>query len=217
MDIERARFNMIEQQIRPWEVLDPRVLNLLSEIPREAFVPEEYRHLAFSDIQIPIGHGEVMMQPKVEARLVQALALRRQDRVLEVGTGSGFVTALLARLALQVISVEINPPFTAQASKRLAEQGLSNITLETGDGSAGWDRRAPYDAILLTGSVPVLPDAFLQQVAPDGRLVAIVGRLPVMEAVLHERIGDSGWRTTSLFDTALPPLRGADTRQAFVF
>ena len=217
MDIELARFNMIEQQIRPWEVLDSRVLELLHVVHRENFVPQSYRQMAFADMNIPLGDGEVMMQPKTEGRLLQELAPRKTDTVLEIGTGSGHLTALLAALSKHVYSVEINPRLYASAQKTLADNGVENITLEMGDAAQGWNKHEPYNAIIVTGSLPMLPPGLQQSLAPDGRLVVIVGQQPIMEALLIERIGDAGWNTRSLFDTSLPPLVNAEAPPAFVF
>lgn len=217
MDLEQARSNMIEQQIRTWDVLDQRILETLARVKREDFVPVNFRELAFADMNIPLGDGEVMMQPKVEARLLQALDPRPGERVLEVGTGSGHLTALLASLAGEVFSVEINPNFAESARHKLAAGGWSNVTVEVGDASRGWPQHEPYDAIVLTGSVAAIGDAFRRSLAPGGRLVAIVGRPPVMEAVLLQRMHGDGWYRRSLFDTSLPPLRNAEPEPAFVF
>jgi len=217
MNTELARHNMIEQQIRPWDVLDPRVLDLLRQLPREEFVPDALRHLAFVDMNLPLGHGEVMMSPKMEARLLQALELTPKARVLEVGTGSGYFTALLARLAGQVYSVDIEPAFAQQARARLASHGITNVEVECGDAARGWDAHGPYDAIVLTGSVPVLPEGHRRALAIGARLCAVVGTAPVMEAVIVQRTGPDGWRTTSLFETELPPLRNAEAPARFVF
>lgn len=216
MDIEQARFNMIEQQIRPWDVLDTAVLDVLRKVPRETFVPEEYRSLAFADVKLPIGHGEVMMEPKVEARMVQELELGGGEKVLEVGTGSGYVTALLARMAASVVSVEIYKDLSNRAAERLAALGAGNVILESGDASKGWPSAGGFDAILLTGSVPEVPTAFIEALKPGGRLVAIVGTEPVMEAVRLTRQGDGVVRT-SLFDTLLAPLVNAAAPREFVF
>ena len=217
MDFELARFNMVEQQIRPWEVLDPRVLELLGRVRREEFVPPQYRALAFADMEIPLGHGETMLAPKLEARMLQELALRPGDRVLEVGTGSGYVTALLASLAARVHSVDIVAEFTSAAGARLEQHGIRNVTLETGDAARGWDRHAPYDAILLTGSVPVLPDAFTKSLLPGGRLIAVVGKPPVMEARLVTCATAGAFCTTGLFETCIAPLKNAPQPGKFVF
>jgi protein-L-isoaspartate(D-aspartate) O-methyltransferase len=217
MNLEQARFNMVEQQIRPWEVLDQAVLDLLYAVPREDFVPPAFRNLAFADMEIPIGEGERMMAPKIEARLVQELALRKTDRVLEVGTGSGYLTALLARCAAHVTSLEIRPGLAAFGRENLARHGADNVTLEAGDGSRGDARRAPYDAIVLTGSTPVLPAALREQLAPGGRLFAVVGEPPVMVARLITCTAPGAYGTVSLFDTVLAPLVNAEQPPRFSF
>ena len=217
MDFERARFNMVEQQIRPWDVLDPRVLERLFSMRREDYVPEPYRALAFADMEIPLGHGEKMLQPKLEARLVQDLALKNTDRVLEVGTGSGYMTALLAGLSAHVYSVEIIAEFSASAAVRLQAHGIRNVTLETGDAARGWDRHAPYDAIVLTGSVPLLPESFRRSLSPGGRLIAVVGEPPVMQAQLVTCVSTGVCNTVGLFETCIAPLRNALQPKKFVF
>lgn len=217
MDTETARFNMIEQQIRPWQVIDPRVLNALHEVRREDYVPRHYCNLAFADMHIPLEHGQVMMQPKQEARLLQELALKPEDRVLEIGTGSGHVTALLAHLAGHVETVDIFPDFIESARARLSDHGVTNVTFHEGDAGRGWDSEQTFDAIFLTGSVAALPVGFKNLLASGGRLAAIVGREPVMEAVLVEHPVDQQYRTVSLFDTSLPPLLHAEAEPSFVF
>lgn len=217
MDFERARFNMVEQQIRPWEVLDDAVLGLLFKVKREDYVPAMYRALAFTDMEIPLGHGQSMWTPKLEARLVQELRLKPSDKVLEVGTGSGYVTALLASLAKHVHSVEIVPEFKAEAEARLNAHGFDNITLEAGDAVRGWGSHAPYDAILLTGSVPELPQELIAQLKPGGRLVAIVGEAPVMHARLVRVIEPGVVDTQDLFETVVAPLQNAPAPERFVF
>lgn len=217
MNPEQARFNMIEQQIRTWEVLDARVLELLARMPREQFVPAQYRGLAFADMNIPLGHGEVMMAPKVEARLVQALEVQAADTVLEVGTGSGYLTALLAGLARHVHSVDIYPDFSARAGQTLAARGIRNVMLETGDGVNGWEKHAPYDVIAVTGSLPLFSAHFQEQLKVGGRLFMIVGQAPAMEALLITRLGPREWSRESLFETDIPPLVNAPKPQAFVF
>ena len=217
MDTETARFNMIEQQIRPWEVLDPVVLNALHEVRREEYVPENYRNLAFADMHVPLAHGQVMMQPKQEARLLQELSLKPGDRVLEIGTGSGYVTALLAHLAGQVDTVDIFPDFIEAARNKLASRGVTNVSFVEGDGARGWNSEHLYDAVFLTGSVAELPSAFPELLGDGGRLAAIVGEAPVMEAVLVEHLAGRQYRTTSLFDTSLPPLVHAEAEPSFVF
>jgi len=217
MDLERARFNMVEQQVRPWEVLDQKVLDLLFSIRREEYVPEQYRELAFADMEIPLGHGEKMFPPKIEARLLQDLAVKSNERVLEVGTGSGYMTALLASLGRHVYSVEIVPEFNRSAAVKLAAHGLANVTLEIGDAARGWDKHAPYDVIALTGSLPVLPETFQKSLRPGGRLFAIVGEPPVMEARLITCISAGAYNSIGLFETCIAPLKNALQPERFVF
>jgi len=217
MNIEQARHNMVEQQIRPWDVLDQQVLDLVLRIPREEFVPTEYRSMAFVDMPLPIGHGEVMMEPKLEARMLQTLAVQPGDRVLEVGTGSGYVTALLATLAAEVISIEIEPELLEQARQRLAMHGINNIVLEQGDAAGGWDKAQPYDVIAVTGSLTTLPQGLKENMQVGGRLFAVIGESPIMEAVLVTRINANEWREEVLFETWLPPLKGTERATPFVF
>lgn len=216
-DLEQSRFNMIEQQIRTWEVLDPTVLALLKEVPREKFVPPQYLGLAFADLEIPVGHGQMMLAPKLQARMVQSLNLQKTDRVLEVGTGTGFMTALIAKLAQHVLSVDTVPELTAEAQRNLAALDITNVTLETGDASRGWRGKAPFDAIVLTGSVPLLPEDLQQQLAIGGRLLAIVGEAPVMEATLIRRVSEAAFRSDVLFETSVPMLSGAPQPERFCF
>jgi protein-L-isoaspartate(D-aspartate) O-methyltransferase len=217
MNIEQARFNMVEQQIRPWEVLDQAVLDLLYVVRREDFVPQAYQALAFSDLEIPIGEGETMLQPKVEARILQEVAPGGTDRVLEVGTGSGYMAALLAHRARHIHSVEISPALKRLGEGNLRRAGIVNVTVEQGDAARGWSKHAPYDVIVLTGSTPVLPEAFLAQLAPGGRLFAVVGEAPVMSARLVTAVGGGSFNTVDLFETVLRPLRNALEREKFVF
>lgn len=219
MDFEQARFNMIEQQIRPWEVLDPEVLALLSVVRREDFVPRAHRALAFADLELPLGDkpGQTMLAPKVEARLLQELAVRPTDRVLEVGSGSGYMAALLAARAEYVYTVEIDPALADTARCNLRNAGVGNVTVELGDAARGWAAHAPYDVIVLSGSTPVLPEAFLQQLKVGGRLVAFVGEEPVMEARLITRTAENAYSTINLFETVVAPLAGAQQRDAFEF
>jgi len=217
MDFEQARFNMIEQQVRPWEVLDQAVLDGLSAVPREDFVPPHLRALAFVDMELPLGHGEVMLAPKLEARLVQEAELKAADRVLEVGTGSGYMTALLARLASHVCSVEIVAELSGEARRRLDRRGVANATLEIGDAARGWSAHAPYDAIVVTGSLPVLPESLEQMLAPGGRLVAIVGDAPAMTACRVTRASERAFTRVNLFETCVKALRNAPQPERFVF
>ncbi|MBC7944912.1 MAG: protein-L-isoaspartate O-methyltransferase [Burkholderiales bacterium] len=216
MDFEQARFNMVEQQIRTWQVLDQQVLDLMSTLPREDFVPPALRDLAFADLQIPLGHGAAMMAPKLEARIVQTLEIAAGDRVLEIGTGSGYLTALLARLAKHVYSVEIVPELSESAARKLAAHDIDNVTLEVGDAAQGWIRHAPYDVIVLTGSTGVLT-GIQDTLALGGRLFAIVGTAPAMVARLVTRVTDNAFRTTNLFETCIPPLKNALQPERFIF
>jgi protein-L-isoaspartate(D-aspartate) O-methyltransferase len=216
MNIEQARFNMVEQQVRPWDVLDQRVLDAISDVPREDFVPMAYRNLAFADISIPLGHDQVMMKPIVEGRLLQALMLTRQDTVLEIGTGSGYLTALLARTAKHVDSVDIYEDFVKKAEQRLNGLNINNVSLETGDAIDGWNKFACYDVIVLTGSVPVLEPHFQTQLNDGGCLFAIVGEEPVMQAQLISRVNQDEFNVDVLFETSLSPLVGADESDEFV-
>jgi protein-L-isoaspartate(D-aspartate) O-methyltransferase len=217
MNIEQARFNMIAQQIRPAEVLDERVLTTINETPRENFVPAAYKELAFSDINVPIGYGQIMMTPIMEARLLQALAVQPEDKILEVGTGSGYFTALLASLGGTVLSVEIHPELQQQAQSRLLEHGITNVTLMEGDASHGWDKDTRYDVIAITGSFPILPETFRHQLNVGGRMVVIVGEKPVMEALLITRTDGDQWTTLPLFETDFPALENVEKPSGFVF
>ena len=217
MNLEQARFNMVEQQIRPWEVLDQDVLDLLYVMRREEFVPAEFRALAFSDIEIPLGDGERMWAPKIEARVLQVLGARKNERALEVGTGSGYFTGLLAHCVHHVTSIEINPRLKAIGEQNLQRQGIDNVTVEHGDAAQGWSAHAPYDIIVLTGSTPVLPHAFLAQLKPEGRLFAIVGDTPVMEARLITCVAQGSHRSVNVFETSFPPLRNAPQPKRFSF
>ena len=217
MNLEQARTNMVEQQIRTWEVLDQEVLDLLYVIPREEFVPQQHRALAFSDLELPIGEGERMWQPKLEARVLQELALKKSDRVLEVGTGSGYLTALMAHRAAEVYSVDIRPALAAFGRANLERHGTDNVILEVGDAARGWARHAPYDAIVLTGSTPVLPQPFLDQLAPGGRLFAVVGEAPAMQARLVTSAAPGASSSVDLFETVLRPLANAEQPRRFRF
>lgn len=214
---ETARFNMIEQQIRTWEVLDPTVLQLLNDIPREQFVPAAYQGLAFADLEIPIGHGQLMLSPKLEGRLLQALSIKHSDHVLHVGTGTGYLTALLAKLAKDVVSVEIEPALSVLAAQHLKAQQIQNVTLEVGDAAHGWSQQVPYDVIVFGASSPVEPDNVRQQLAIGGRLLIVLGSAPVMRATLIQRISEHGFREDVLFETCIAPLTNAIQAQPFQF
>ena len=215
MNFELARFNMIQQQIRTWEVLDTRVLDLCAQVHREDFVPSAYRQLAFADTEIPLAHDEVMMTPKVEARLLQALQIQSGESVLEIGTGSGYLTALLGHLAAQVTSVDIHAEFTAAASHALMGAGVNNVRLETGNGAFGWGT-AEYDVIVITGSLPAIGGEWTRQLRAGGRLFAILGDAPIMEATLLTQVAKGQYTTEGLFETVIPPLRGVPIQTKFV-
>jgi len=215
-NMEQARFNMIEQQIRPWDVSDAQVLSLLSAVKREQFVPAGRQSLAFMDMEIPLGFDAYMWQPKLEARVLHELKVQNSERVLEVGTGSGYLTALLSRLAAQVTSVEIVAELSAQAAHNLAAHGFDNIQLEVGDAANSWGS-AQYDVIVLTGSVPVQPAAFQQQLNIGGRLFAIVGDAPAMHAKVITRLANDVFENVTLFETNVAPLQNATQPQRFVF
>ena len=217
MDMERARYNMVEQQIRPWEVLNQDVLDLLFRVRREDFVPPAHQALAFVDMEIPLGHGQAMWTPKLEARVVQELDIRPTDRVLEIGTGSGYLTALLASQAAEVVSVDILPEFTADATRKLRAHGFDNVTLHTADAARDWPDMTGFDAIVLTGSTPLLSEAFLQRLNVGGRLFAITGEAPVMHAQLITRTAPGATRSVTLFETCVAPLVNAPQPAAFVF
>lgn len=217
MNIEQARFNMIEQQIRTWEVLDPQVLDLLFEVKREAFVPPGQRELAFADLEIPLAHGEAMMQPKVEARILQELAIRPDEKVYEVGTGSGYLTALLARRSRHVTSAEIHADLGERAAENLRAAAIHNVTLVQGDSARAPLAESAFDVIVLTGSTPILPQAFLDRLTPTGRLFAVVGDAPVMKALLVRQPVAGSFQQVELFETLLKPLVNAAQPPRFRF
>jgi protein-L-isoaspartate(D-aspartate) O-methyltransferase len=215
-DYEQARFNMIEQQIRPWDVLDARVLDLLSAIKREDFVPPALRTLAFADLELPLPNGTRMWTPKMEARVLQELMVQSSERVLEIGTGSGYLTALLASNAGDVTSVDIDAAIAADARMKLARHGLSNIRIEVGDGARGFGRDT-YDVIVLGGSTPLLPERFFEQLAPGGRIFAVVGERPAMRARLIHSQTPGATVATDLFETVIAPLVNAAAPARFEF
>ncbi|MGB4062683.1 MAG: protein-L-isoaspartate O-methyltransferase [Azonexus sp.] len=217
MNIEQARFNMIEQQIRPWDVLDPQVLDLLFVVKREDFTPPAYRNLAFADMEIPLGDGQMMLAPKIEAKMLQELGLKKTDKVLEIGTGSGYMAALLAARAEHVVSVECRPALVDIAKQNLERAGVTNVTIELGDGANGWSQRGPYDAIVVSGSIPAVPDALLKQLRVGGRLAVVVGEAPVMEAQLITCTADGIYNTVNLFETVIPALDGFVAKESFSF
>ncbi len=208
---------MVEQQIRPWNVIDQQVLDTMSCVERDRFVPEQYRELAFADINIPIGDGQVMLQPKVEARLIQALRLTQTDTVLQIGAGTGHVAALLANLCGQVHAVDIRDQFASLASANLQANGFENVDVFQGDASQGWESDIRYNSIFISGSFIHLPDTFAQSLAVGGRLVCFVGEHPLMDAIEIHRTSESTWNTTYLFETSIPALDNIDQPDRFVF
>jgi protein-L-isoaspartate(D-aspartate) O-methyltransferase len=208
---------MIEQQIRPWDVLDQSVLSLLAVVKREEFVPPEGRALAFVDMEVPLPGGQFMLAPKVEARLLQELQVHKHERVLEVGTGSGYMATLLAHKAQQVTTLEILPELVEFAKANLKRAGVANVRVRQADGSLGLPEEAPFDVILLSGSVAEVPGALLSQLKVGGRLAAIVGQLPIMRAMLYTRRGEHDYETAELFDTVAPRLKGFGEPPKFKF
>jgi len=217
MNIEQARFNMIEQQIRPWNVLDQDVLDLLLVVKREQFVPPEHKALAFVDTEIPLPGGEAMFTPKIEARILQEVQLKKHENVLEIGAGSGYMAALLAHRARHVTSVEIRPELKAMAEANLAQAGIANVTVELGNGAQGWATGAPYDVIVISGALEELPEAFLKQLKVGGRVAAIIGQAPVMTAQVVTRVSETAYDTVKVFETNVKPLADAATHSRFTF
>ncbi|MEO6897949.1 MAG: protein-L-isoaspartate O-methyltransferase [Caldimonas sp.] len=217
MNIEQARFNMIEQQIRTWEVLDQNVLSLLSIVKREDFLPPAYRSMAFVDTQVPLPCGQSMLEPKVEARLLQELGVQRHERVLEIGAGSGYMAALLAHKAQHVTTLEMHPELVRLASANLKRAWVLNAEVVEADASVALPVDGPFDVIVLSGSVAELPRALLAQLKPGGRLVAVVGQLPIMRAVLVTRGQEAGHASVELFDTVAPRLVGFGEPSRFTF
>jgi protein-L-isoaspartate(D-aspartate) O-methyltransferase len=217
MNQNQARFNMVEQQIRTWEVLDKAVLNALMHLQREHFVPADCLELAYADTEIPLSHGQTMLPPRVDARLVNDLALTGTESVLEIGTGSGYLCALLALRARQVLSFEIHADVAQAAQRHLAQAGITNAQVRAQDGAMGAPSDGPFEAIVLGGSVSEVPQALLDQLAMGGRLIAIVGEEPVMQTTLFTRVGSQSWRSQVLWDTLAPPLQGFAQPSAFHF
>ncbi len=212
-----ARFNMIEQQVRTWEVLDPKVLQLLHDVPRENFVPETYKGLAFADIEIPLGFNQSMLSPKLEGRILQTLEIQKTDKILHVGTGSGYFTALLATLAEHVFSLELNAELSAAAAYQLSQQKIKNITLELANGANGFYSQQPFDIIVYTGSSQIEPDNVRQQLKVGGRMFIILGTAPVMEATLIQRVSESAFKVDVLFETVVPALENMPLATGFEF
>lgn len=216
-DHATARFNMIEQQIRTWEVLDPQVLATLNNTPREAFVPEAYRGLAFADIEIPLAHGQQMLSPKIEGRFLQALQLQAKDKVLLIGAGSGYLAALMAQHCAQVTALEIFADLAALATQNLTKQGIQTVQVIELDGHNGYESQAPYDAIVFTASSPVEPEGVRYQLSIGGRMLIVLGQAPVMQATLIQRLAEHSYKQDVLFETCLAEMQHAPQAQAFSF
>jgi protein-L-isoaspartate(D-aspartate) O-methyltransferase len=217
MNIEQARFNMIEQQIRPWNVLDQDVLDLLVVVKREEFVPAGCKNLAFSDTEIPLPGGEAMLTPKLEARLLQEVQLKKHETVLEIGAGSGYMAALLAHKGRSVTTVEILPELKTMAEENLAKAGVTNVKVELGNGAHGWASGAPFDVIVISGALEVLPEVFLKQVKVGGRIAAIIGQAPAMTANIITRVSETAYDTVKVFETNISYLKSAETVSHFEF
>ncbi len=217
MNFAQARHNMVEQQIRTWTVLNLKVLDTIEHFPRENYVPSQYRKVAYADIAIPLAHDQMMLHPKIEAHLLQALEITSEDKILEIGTGSGCVTALLATLGKQVDSVDIYKDFQTEAKKKLSAAKINNVTMVEGDASAGWGKPDEYDVIAITGSLPELPEQFVQALKVGGRLFAIVGEGEIMEAICIKRTFGDKWEKKSLFETYVPALENAAKPAEFIF
>lgn len=217
MNTQAANTNMIKQQLRTGDILEEKILALFEEVPRDSFVPEAFKHLAYSDFQIPLNHEQRMMTPLEEAKILQALSLKGHEVVLEVGTGSGFLTALLSRLSQKVISIDYFSDLTAHARKKLAEHQFDNIELITADASRGWLDEAPYDIVIFTGAMESVSETHRLQVLPGGKLFVIVGTAPVMRGYLHTLGHDEQWQHQFIFDTCLPPLIDKSKVKKFIF
>lgn len=217
MNFEQARFNMVEQQIRPWEVLDFGVLDVLMSVRREEFVPEAYKGVALSEAEIPLGNGSAMLIPVIEGKILQAVQVKASDKVLEVGAGSGYFAALLAAKADWVRTVEIDPALVNMAHDNLKRYGVENVIVEEGDAIRGWPSNAPYDLIVVSGGVPFIPETLLQQIKVGGRLFAFVGEPQLMTATLVTQVSEGNFRTESLFENAVPMMRNAPQKSQFKF
>ncbi len=217
LDIAQARANMIAQQIRPWHAADDTVLEVLNLVPREDFVPEAYRSLAFTDVEIPLSDGEIMLKPNLQARILNILDVQADDKILEIGTGTGYMTACLATLGLHVDSVDINATFTAVATANLVAHDIDNVQLITADASKGWGEEMTYDVIVVTGSMPEASDHFARRLKTGGRLLMVIGNEPAMTATLTTRVGQNEFEQEGLFETVIPPLKNTEIPVEFSF
>ena len=217
MNIEKARFNMIEQQIRPWKVLDQQVLDLMATLPREQFVPDAYQGLAFADIAIPLGRGRFMLHPGEEGRLLQAVKPKFNEKVLVINPGSGYISALLASMAEEVIAIESDDEFAALTTENLASINIDNVTVDCGDGSEGYESHAPYDVIVILGSMQILSESIKKQLNIGGRMFCIIGKEPTMEALLVNRVGENEWQEKGLFETLVSAVENTPEAEQFHF
>ena len=217
MNFEQARFNMVQQQVRPWDVLDSDVLTVMSDVPRENFVPAQYKNMAYTDYAVPIGHHQEMLKPVLVGRILQALKIRHDDIVLQIGTGSGYLTACLAKLAAYVYSVDIIADFQPLAQKNLTSLEIDNVTLQTGDASKGWAERPEYDVIVITGSMPEVPENYKTSLEIGGRMFVVVGSSPSMTAKLITRVSENDWSEENILETDLPPLENSQLKPEFTF
>jgi len=217
MNFEQARLNMVEQQVRPWDVLADDVLNVMQDIPRENFVPDQYKNMAYGDYGVPIGNNQEMLKPVLVGRLLQALEIKPDEIVLEVGTGTGYLTACLSRLASYVYSVDINPDFQPQAQRNLTSLEIDNVTLATGDACNGWPERTLYDVIVVTGSTPEVPENYKQALEVGGRLFIITGQSPAMHAKVITRVADNDWSEENILETDVAPLDNSGKEPEFIF
>ena len=220
MDFEKARFNMVEQQVRPWDVLNPRVLDVISEIPRENFTPDEYKNLAYVDTRIPLGsyqdHQCNMAKPVIEGRILQELDIAHDDLILEIGTGSGYLTACLAKLGRHVDTVDINEELTAMAEKTLQALDINNVNFATGDASKTWNQKRNYDIIVISAAMKSIPDSYKKLLKTNGKMFVVTGEAPVMTAHLVTRTDENKWAVEDLFETSIEPMIQA-VKQKFIF
>lgn len=217
MNLEQARFNMIEQQIRPWNVLNPDVLELLTIVKREKFLPENLQSLAFMDIELPLADRSLMLSPKMEARILQEVAINKHETALIVGAGTGYLPALLAFHARHVVCIESSPAVFTLADKNLHREGVKKVSVKLGEAAKGWPQEAPYDVIVMTGSLEVLPEELKQQLKPGGRLFVVLGSAPIMTAYLIKRINETEFTSTALFETSIPSVPHAEHHSTFSF
>ena len=217
MNIEQARFNMIEQQIRPWKVLDQQVLDVMATLPREQFVPDAYQGLAFADIAIPLGRNRFMLHPREEGRLLQAVKPKLNEKVLVINSGSGYITALVASMAEEVVAVDCDEEFASTCREKLAALNINNVTVDCGDGSDGWQSQAPYDVIIILGSMQILPESIRTQLNIGGRMFCIIGKEPTMEALAITRTSENEWQEECLFETVVPALENSPIAEQFHF